>query len=381
MKKIYWRPSSIPRVTLLVIAMLAIVSFASVEVFTIQKKRPYYSRKFQAALAMKQGMEVIKNYRLKAIGPLNEEFDPVGSGMIGLPESPISSKAGQLTAKQNSVNPNWAAVMVQMYKDAGLKKGDTVAMGFSGSFPALNLAAIVAAEVLGLDIISITSVAASTWGANIPELTWLDMERILRRANIIKHKSVAASLGGLEDIALGKSKKKRALLSRAIERNDLYPLEFESTKEHIDERMALYWNFAGENRIAAYVNVGGSLGSLGTKTIKKLFDPGLNKNPPQDALNGDAVITRFAREGIPVIHMIHVDKLLKKYGLDESLETIPEVGVGPIYSKVEYNLYLVIANLFILVIVLCVFLRSDIGYRIFGTSGNVQPPKHPEPMV
>ena len=197
MKNIYWRPSTIPRVTLLVIAILAIVSFTSVELFTIQKKRPYYSKKFQASLAMKQGMEIIKNYRLKKIGPLNEEFDPAGSGRIGLPESPISSKAGQLTAKQNSVNPNWAAVMVEMYKEAGLKKGDTVAIGFSGSFPALNLAAIVAAEILNLNIIPITSVAASTWGANIPELTWLDMERILHKEGIIKHKSVAASLGGL----------------------------------------------------------------------------------------------------------------------------------------------------------------------------------------
>jgi poly-gamma-glutamate system protein len=381
MKKIYWRPSTIPRMTLVVIAILAIVSFTSVEFFTVKKKRPYYSKKFQASLAMKQGMEKIKNYRLKKIGPLNEEFDPAGSGMIGLPDSPISSKAGQLTAKQNSINPNWGAVMVTLYKEAGLKTGDTVAMGFSGSFPALNLAAVVAAEVLKLNIIPITSVAASTWGANIPDLTWLDMERILQKEGIIKQKSVAASLGGLEDIALGKSKKKRALLSTAIERNGLHPLEFESTKEHIDERMALYWKFAEENRIAAYLNVGGSLGSVGTKTTKKLFSPGLNINPPQEALSVDGVITRFAREGIPVIHMVYVEKLLKKYGLDESIETIPEVGVGPIYSKVEYNLYLVIASLLILLVVLYAFLRSDIGYRIFGSSSTTQPPKHPEPMV
>ena len=381
MKKIYWRPSTIPRITLVVIAMLAVISLTSVELFTVQNKRPYYSKKFQASLAMKQGMEIIKNYRLKKIGPINEEFDPAGSGMIGLPESPISSKTGQLIAKQNSINPNWGAVMIKLYKEAGLKTGDTVAMGFSGSFPALNLAAIVAAEVLNLNIIPITSVAASTWGANIPELTWLDMERILHKEGIIKQKSVAASLGGLEDIALGKSKKKRALLSTAIERNGLHPLEFESSKEHIDERMALYWNLAGENRIAAYVNVGGNLGSLGTKEVKKLFNPGLNKNPPQESLSIDGVITRFAREGTPVIHMVYIEKLLKKYGLDESLETMPEVGVGQIYSKVEYNIYLVIANLLILIIVLCAFLRSDIGYRIFGSSGTTQPPKHPEPMV
>ena len=177
MKKIYWRPTQIPRVILLVCVILAIASVSSVELITVKTKRPYYSKKIQAALAMKNGMEAIKDYRLKHSSPIDSEFDPADSGMIGLPESPITSKAGQLAAKQQTVNPNWAAVMVEMYKDAGLKKGDTVAMGFSGSFPALNLAAIVGAEALNLNVVAITSVAASTWGANIPNFTWLDMER------------------------------------------------------------------------------------------------------------------------------------------------------------------------------------------------------------
>jgi poly-gamma-glutamate system protein len=381
MKKIYWRPTQIPRVILLVSVILAIASISSVELITVQKKRPYYSRKFQAALAMKNGMETIKDYRLKLSSPIDSEFDPADSGMIGLPESPITSKAGQLAAKQHTINPNWAAVVVEMYKDAGLKKGDTVAMGFSGSFPALNLAAIVAAEALKLNVVAITSVAASTWGANIPNFTWLDMERLLYKEGIIKHTSVAASLGGLEDIALGKSKKKRAILASAIERNGLKPLEFETTSEHIEERMSLYWEFAGESRIAAYVNVGGSLGSIGTKAVKTLFKPGLNINPPQEVLGVDGVITRFAREGLPVINLVYIEKLAKQYGLPESPQTIPPVGEGQLYSKVGYNLYLTAVNLFILIIVLYAFLRLDIGYRIFGSSRTTQPPKHPEPMV
>lgn len=381
MKKIYWRPTQIPRVILLVSLILAIASISSVELITVQKKRPYYSRKIQAALAMKNGMETIKDYRLKQIGPIDSEFDPADSGIIGLPESPISSKIGQLAAKQHTINPNWAAVMVEMYKDAGLKKGETVAMGFSGSFPALNLAAFVAAEVLNLNVVAITSVAASTWGANIPNFTWLDMERILYKEGIIKNKSIAASLGGLEDIALGTSKKKRAILTAAIERNGLKPLEFETSIEHIEERMALYLEFAGESRIAAYVNVGGSLGSIGTKTVKTLFQPGLTVNPPEDVLSVDGVITRFAREGVPVINLVYIEKLLKKYNLPESPQTLPRVGEGHIYSKVGYNLYLTAANFLILIVVLYAFLRLDIGYRIFGASRTTQPPKHPEPMV
>jgi len=381
MRMIYWRPSTIPRVALLVIAFLAIAALSSVELIKVHKKKPHYSEKFRASLAMKRGMEVIKNYRVNHVGPIDAEFDPARSGMIGLPQSPITSKPGQLRAKQHTVNPNWGAVMVDLYKEARLKAGDTVAMGFSGSFPALNLAALVAAEVLKLKVIPITSVASSTWGANDPKFTWLDMERILWEEGIITHKSVAASFGGLEDSELGKSKKKREVLRTVIERNGLYPLEFETGKEQVDERMAIYWKAAGESRIAVYVNVGGSTVSVGTKEVKKLFNPGLNKKPPQGVLDVDSVMTRFAVEGLPVIHMVNIQKLLQKYGLPENPVVIPSVGEGNMYTKIEYNVYLVVINLIVMLLVLLAFLKLDIGYRIFGSSRVSQPPKHPEPMI
>ena len=47
--------------------------------------------------------------------------------MIGLSQSPITSTLGHLPVKQTTINPNWAAVMIEMYKKAGLKAGDVVA--------------------------------------------------------------------------------------------------------------------------------------------------------------------------------------------------------------------------------------------------------------
>jgi poly-gamma-glutamate system protein len=262
-----------------------------------------------------------------------------------------------------------------------LKKGDTVAMGFSGSFPAINLAALVAADVLELKVIAISSVASSTWGANDPDFTWLDMERVLLDAGVIAHSSIAASYGGLEDSELAKSKKKRSALRRAIERNGMQPLEFETGKEQIDERMALYWNAAGESGISAYVNVGGSTISVGTREVKKLFSPGLNKKPPPIPPDVDSVMTRFADDGIPVIHMVYIKTLLKKYGLRESPAAMPGIGEGAIYRELAYNVFLVVVSLCVLLIIMVAFLKLDIGYRIFGTSRLSQPPKHPEPMI
>ena len=381
MKKIYWRPSKVPRVVLVVIAIIAITSMISVELMKVHRKQPYYPEKLQAAKLMKEGMEAIRKYRVKHFDPIDDEVDPANSGLIGLPASPITSKFGYLPAKQTTINPNWAAVMVEMLKRAGTKKGDLVAMGFSGSFPSINLAALVAAEVLNLKAIPITSVAASTWGANIPEFTWLDMERVLYQRKIVSSRSVAASLGGQDDRALARSRKGRDLLNEAIVRNKVELVEIESSKESLDARMTIYQKFARGERIKAYVNVGGGTVSVGTAAGKKLFKPGLNQRFSSSALRIDSVMSRFAREGIPIIHIIHVDDLAEQYGLPKSPNTMPSAGEGHIFIKVEYNLFLVVANLIIMVFILYIFLRSDVGYRIFGSKRITQTPKHPEPMV
>jgi poly-gamma-glutamate system protein len=381
MKKVYWRPTKIPRVILLVISILAIASMLSVELFKTESKKKYHEEKFKAARAMKRGLEVLKQYRLKHIGPIDTEVDPANSGMIGLPESPITSDFGFLPAKQTTINPNWAAVMVQMLKQADVKEGDIVAMGFSGSFPAINLASLVAAEQLKCKVIAITGVAASTWGANIPEFTWLDMENILYKKGVISNRSVAASLGGDEYRSVIGSKKGRRLLQAAIQRNGVRFLDFKGTKESIDERMAIYQELAEGKQIAAYVNVGGSRISAGTRAGKRLYNAGLNRRPPPGALNVDSVMTRLAEEDIPLIHMILIDKLADRYGLPKSPTTVPKIGDGHIYERKEYNRYLAAANFLILLFLLYIFLRSDIGYRIFGSSRIAQAPKHPEPMV
>ena len=43
MKITYWRPSSVPRVSLVVTALVAIAALASVELLKVEKKKPYLS--------------------------------------------------------------------------------------------------------------------------------------------------------------------------------------------------------------------------------------------------------------------------------------------------------------------------------------------------
>jgi hypothetical protein len=131
----------------------------------------------------------------------------------------------------------------------------------------------------------------------------------------------------------------------------------------------------------ADVNVGGGTVSVGAAVGKRLFNPGLNRRAPPGALSIDGILSRFAREGVPVIHMVHTKKLIEKFGLPASPSVIPEVAERQIFFKAAYNLYLAAASLLILLFVLYAFLKLDIGYRIFGSRRIVQTPRHPEPMV
>ena len=203
------------------------------------------------------------------------------------------------------------------------------------------------------------------WGANLPEFTWLDIERHLLEAHFIKTKSLAASLGGQGDRGRGLSKKGIQLVKSAIMRNGVDRIEAHSTEESMDQRMDIYRKAAGETEIKAYVNVGGNTVSVGSSLGKKLYKEGLNLRPSAAALSVDSMMSRFAREGLPVIHMIRVKKLAEKYGLPIEPKKLSMPGEGRIFVKEEYNLSLAIVVLITLCSLLYIFMKSDLGFRIF----------------
>lgn len=382
MRKVYWRPTRILWQIHLLLAVVAITALFAVEKFKVQVKQPYYKEKLAASKTMKRGMEVLKEYRLKYVAPIDPETDPLDSGMIGALSSPIISDSGVLSAKQATINPNWAAAMVEMLKKADVQEGDVVAAGFSGSFPALNLATLAAIEALKAKPVIIVSAAASTWGANLPMLTWPDMEAVLNNTSIISSHSVAASLGGTKDRALGMSRRGKELLKQAIERNKLEFISKKNEKENIDIRMAIYRENAEGKTIKAYVNVGGGTISVGTRIGKRLFRSGYNRKVSTKALMIDSVMSRFARDGVPVIHMSGIRKIAEKFHMPyEITETMPRPGAGALFSFYEYNMTLVVVMLFLLIALLIFFIKTSAGQRIFTSTKSSSRKDRPEPMV
>lgn len=331
MKSVYWNPgrslSNLLIVALVAVAGVVVVDHSSIDAYGPEAVRVAAARRAQ------QCHQVIRQSRLDRGHPIDWRIDPAHSGLLGTHLSPITSVSGHLESKQTSANPNFAAAVVRMLQDAGVQPGDCVAIGWSGSFPALNSSVCAAVEEMQLYPVAIASAAASQYGANFPDFLWIDMERELFDAGLISFRSVAASRGGYEDRAAGVTPEGRALLEAGIQRNGLQLIDCETTDESLEQRMRLYREHAAGRPIRAYINVGGGTVSVGRSVGKKLYQPGLNLTPAPEALQIDSVMTRFAREGTPLVHLVSITDLAKVYGFPVAPRTTPVVGRGGFYES------------------------------------------------
>ncbi len=381
MKKLIWKPSTVSWQIHLVIAIMSIIGMVIVESFKINVKQPHYKEKVLAAQYMLKGMEILKRHRLEKVGPINKVIDPLRSGLIGVLTTPITSTTVDIDSKLTSVNPNWAAVIVSMLQEVKVKNGGTVAVSLTGSFPAMNLAVFSAARALSLRLIIITSVSASTWGANIPGFTWLDMEDILIRENFSPYRSIAASLGGVQDKGLGMSEEGKEILRTTIRNYNITLLEFDDMKQSINARMEIYHDQAKDTQIAAYINVGGGTVAIGSFIGKMRYKSGLNLKPSQKAMRIESVMSRFARQNVPILNINYLKTLAQNYTIPISPKKIPKIGQGEIYYRLEYDKRVVSAVLVSIMVFLFMFMKLGIGYRIFIPQKKTVKARPPEHMV
>lgn len=378
MKKIYWRPSGLPFGAYILISLISIGGFVSVERFQSVVHQPYYHEKLSASRLALAAMEVVKEERLKRGIEIDPEADPAESGLIGAIITPVTTEMGDLEAKQTSINPNFAAVVVSLLKRAKVKEGDTVAVSFTGSFPALDISVCAAMQTLKLKPIIISTASASQWGANHPDFLWIDMERLLHGKPIFSYRSVAASMGGRNDQGKGLTEEGRRFLLEGIERNGLTLIQSDTLRENIDSRMKLYFCCGSPK---AYINVGGSVVSAGRYPFRRRLKPGLIRAEQIPPGKNDSVVNRFMNEGIPVIHLDSVERLARRYGLPLHPTKIPSIGEGKIYSRKEYNPWLSGGVLLAILLTLYIFSRSDRGFRIMQAISRKEDQSPPELMI
>lgn len=326
-------------IVLAVLALLSITALIVVEKSRTDAVQVHYNEKFQASSLTKDMLDFIKLYRDKNAVYIDNVNDPNETGIIGQEFTQITTGRGSLPVKLSTTNPNTSALIVELFKEAGLKEGDHVAICATGSFPALNIATYAAIHSLGLKPIVISSTTSSTWGANDPEFTWLDMERVLHDQGFFPFRSIAASIGGNTDLGMTLSKKGRELIHQAIERNQLPMIKNNTLQENIDERMELFEQAAYPNQIKAYINIGGGIASLGSRKNGKKVKSGLSEILKlKDIPDKIGVMFEMAQKDIPIVHLLNLEKLMKQYDLPINPIPLPDVGEGELYEKEKYNI-------------------------------------------
>ena len=338
--------------TLVILSAIALVSFVvSINSTTIDIS-PSYDMKIKAANLMKESMVELKIVRMEAGVFIDDENDPNETGLVGSPFSLITTDEGDLDAKLTTLDPNFSAGMVELMLRMSLQEGDTIAILLTGSMPGANIAVLTAASAMGLIPMVITSVGASQWGANHADFTWLDMESILFNKGLINSRSVAASVGGRNDMGRLLSPAGREIIISNIENFNIPLIRKNRLAENIDERMKLFESFNKITNYSAMINVGGGVASLGTSFNSKLLPAGIVNR--SDVVNIsirdggiEGVLAKFAKKNVPVLHVLNIKSLTEKLGMPFAPIPIPEVGSGVLYAEEKYNILIATVCLFI----------------------------------
>lgn len=311
-------------------ALLMALGLAAVLATRSWQPRPEFDRMLDAANRAQTAFQAVKEEKIRRGLPILKSEDLNETGLIGASFTPITTTLGNLEAKRSSVNPNAAALVVRMLYNAGVKPGDRIAVNCSASFPALNLAVLCAMDAMELEGVVFSSVGASTYGANLEEFTYQDMEYTLFSQGHLQRKSDVVSFGGANDQGLEFDEDVKAAIRTRLTDLGYLLWEAEDLEENIQARMERY------GAVTCFVNVGGNLVSTGGSTA---YDSGggiLRQGSGQKGLIG-----QYLSQGVPVIHLLNLKKLFPQYGLPVDPIPTPRPGEGNVYYERVASLPLV----------------------------------------
>ena len=361
-----FKPSLKSNWTLLVLAIAAYGLYNWAEYSRVDARQSFYEQKLAAAELMLQGLDVLQESSAPEAAIADEINDPFATMLVGQKNTLITTLEGNHAAKLSTVNPNTAAMMVELFHDAGLDAGDRLAVCMTGSFPALNLATLAACKAMDVEPVIITSVSSSWYGATDPLFTWLDMEKALRDAGLFTYRSIGASVGGADDRGRSLPPEGRALLRQAIERNEIPYLNPPSVEAAIRIRTDLFEEQlkGSPAGYGAFLNIGGGVASLGHVENGQLLPLGVIKRIQPMNYPREGVIHYFSRHNVPVINLkyrVHLfDKLLQEYGLPLRFNAIPQPGDGATFVTERYDLRVVLVSVLIMTVLVLVVIRFDL---------------------
>ncbi|PKL06349.1 MAG: poly-gamma-glutamate system protein [Spirochaetae bacterium HGW-Spirochaetae-9] len=348
------------------IAALAVACLGFALSLATRTKAPYPLKETQlrAARLMAEAEARLKESILAENIPIEADLDPNGTGLIGPEWTALTTTLGTLEAKRTSLNPNFAALMVRWFHEAGLSAGDLIAVGASGSFPGLTIATLCAAREMGLEALTIASFGSSMYGATRHEFTTPKMIRILADSSLIPWSLVAVSPGS--DFDHGESllfDDAREIIARLALETGVEFIDFDEPdlESSIARRLEIFDEKAGKKKIKCFVNIGGASPNSGVTSYTLDFPQGLVLEPPRIPVGADrGLIYEFASRGVPIINLLNLRLLAYSHGLPYDPIPLPPAGEGSVYEDLRYNKAIIFLTLCAIVWCLALSRRRNV---------------------
>lgn len=345
---------------ILVLFALSTLFLLLVKLIPLKEETALKKEMISSAETMERAMAVLRDCQREKGISFDRKVDPNQTGLIGVETSSITTSLGSLEAKRTTTNPNFAALVVFLLKKAGVKEEETIAVGASGSFPALILAILSAARAMNLSPLLISSLGASQWGANRPNFHSLRMQECLLKRGMFDIKPIAVSIGGERDRGEDMKAEGRLLLTNDIKRSRILFVSEPNLEQNVRFRMRLYRERAGQDEIKAFVNIGGSWTNMGVDSQILRLKPGLIKIPRLPSRGKRGMIYEMAANKVPVIHLLYIRGLVQRYGLSWDPMPLPRPGEGKIYqmAREKQPIFILLAALYLFIISLVLVFKK-----------------------
>lgn len=291
-----------------------------------------YAVRVDAAGRLAACMAQVRSYKAELGIPLSAE-DWHETGMIGEDYTPITTTIGTAAAKRTTANPDMAALCVQLLHEAGVKSGDTVGAGFSGSFPAMNLAVLCAGAAMNVNVVYIASAGASIYGANQVGLVFPDMIMRLVQDGYLPEAPAAFSLGGDFDCGEEMFPEERAYIRTRLENCGVPFLYERDYGENLALREKIYQE---QGPISCFIGVGGNIttsGLDGDRMNWGVTAPRYMKEVSEKS----GLLERYNANGLPVIYLLNIKRLVSEYGLPYDPQELSPIGESAVYYKTVYS--------------------------------------------
>lgn len=338
---------------LFILLIISIISIFIIEKYFTTAEIRVESIQMQHAASLAEKWFFIVEEVKKEKGIFSEHAKGIKySGLLGDEYSEITTTLGSLEAKETVLNPDFAALIVRILHVADIDSNSIVGVNLSGSFPSLAISAYAAVQTLKARAVVVSSLGSSTYGANQPGATWMDIEQWISQRGGSQITSSLVTLGAEGDSGGGLTEKGISILKNSANeygKNIFIP---NSLVEAINKRVELFTR----EKINILINIGGSQASLGNCSHSSTIPNGYHNSIKTCNDYERGTIVRLSEKGIPFLHLLNVKNLAVRYGLP-LISNGSEYQTNSLYQKRYIKKIPAVVALLILVVLVLINMK------------------------